>query len=266
MMSRSDMSSSSVLRCCIFLAVTSIVAESARVNRFIVGGTEVKPNSVPYVVSIQFKADSYHVCGGSILDETHILTSGSCCDKFPDVGEMQVVAGEHNLRIIEGTEQARLVSELIVHEDYDAFNFYNNICIVKLEQELVFDSAVSRAALPADMEADWQAEAEVCGWGVTAEGGQSSDVLMSATVPIVTDADCSAIFGEEAIQDNMLCAGGNSRDACERDSGSPLTCMKGVQTFLCGLASFGLGCSGAVPGVYTEVSHYVEWIGENVIN
>ena len=47
---------------------------------------------------------------------------------------------------------------------------------------------MSRAALPADMEADWQAEAEVCGWGVTAEGGQSSDVLMSATVPIVTDA------------------------------------------------------------------------------
>ena len=39
-----------------------------------------------------------------------------------------------------------------------------------------------------------------------------------------------------------------------------------LQTFLCGLASFGLGCSGAVPGVYTEVSHYVEWIGENVIN
>ena len=44
---------------------------------------------------------------------------------------------------------------------------------------------MSRAALPADMEADWQAEAEVCGWGVTAEGGQSSDVLMSATVPII---------------------------------------------------------------------------------
>ena len=41
--------------------------------------------------------------------------------------------------------QARLVSDVIVHEDYDAFNFYNNICIVKLEQELVFD----RSALDA---------------------------------------------------------------------------------------------------------------------
>ena len=40
------------LRCCIYLALTSVVvaAASARVNR-IVGGEEVEPNSVPYVVS-----------------------------------------------------------------------------------------------------------------------------------------------------------------------------------------------------------------------
>ena len=42
---------SSVLRCCIFLTLTSIVSESARVNPFIVGGNEVEPNSVPYVVN-----------------------------------------------------------------------------------------------------------------------------------------------------------------------------------------------------------------------
>ena len=63
--------------------------------------------------------------------------------------------------------------------------------------------------------------------------------------------DCSAVYGEEVIEDSMLCAGGNSRDACEvivsnslmsagtlalnktnllqRDGGSPLTCTKGVQ-------------------------------------
>ena len=39
--------------------------------------------------------------------------------------------------------QARLVSDVIVHEDYDAFNFYNNICIVKLSQDLVFDRRAS---------------------------------------------------------------------------------------------------------------------------
>ena len=75
------------------------------------------------------------------------------------------MAGEHSLRVIEGTEQvssfighyrgitsrpktplymqARLVSDVIVHEDYDAFNFYNNICIVKLSQDLVFDRRAS---------------------------------------------------------------------------------------------------------------------------
>ena len=41
--------------------------------------------------------------------------------------------------------QVRLVSDLIVHEDYDAFNLYNNICIVKLSQDLVFDRSASDA-------------------------------------------------------------------------------------------------------------------------
>ena len=39
----------------------------------------------------------------------------------------------------------RLVSDLMVHEDYDAFNLYNNICIVKLSQDLVFDRSASDA-------------------------------------------------------------------------------------------------------------------------
>ena len=53
----------------------------------------------------------------------------------------------------------------------------------------------------------------------------------------------------------------------QRDSGSPLTCAKGVEFFLCGLASFGLGCGVAgIPGVYTEVSYFVDWIADNVID
>ncbi len=38
-----------------------------------------------------------------------------------------------------------------------------------------------------------------------------------------------------------------------------MACRDGV---LCGLASFGLGC-GTVPGVYTEVQHFLDWIQDN---
>ena len=45
------------------------------------------------------------------------------------------------------------------------------------------------------------------------------------------------------------------RDACNGDSGGPLVC----NGKLTGITSFGNGC-GNVPGVYTRVSNYVEWI------
>ena len=60
----------------------------------------------------------------------------------------------------------------------------SNILIFQL---LDATSAVGRVTLPGDMESGWKEEASVCGWGATAEGGQGSDVLMSAAVPIKTD-------------------------------------------------------------------------------
>ena len=32
--------------------------------------------------------------------------------------------------------QNRDVSDLIMHEDYDGFNFFNDICIIKLSEDL----------------------------------------------------------------------------------------------------------------------------------
>ena len=44
------------------------------------------------------------------------------------------------------------------------------------------------------------------------------------------------------------------------DSGGPLTC----RGFLTGVVSGGFGCARkGYPGVYTQVSHYVDWIKEN---
>lgn len=46
----------------------------------IVGGIEVAPNSLPFQISLQLrKGNSYfHICGGSVLDETTILTAAHC--------------------------------------------------------------------------------------------------------------------------------------------------------------------------------------------
>ena len=67
-----------------------------------------------------------------------------------------------------------------------------------------------------------------------------------------------------------LCAGiiDGGRDACAGDSGGPLTVKRGEDNkwVLAGIISNGINCGQPnTPGVYTQVSAYVDWINA-VIN
>ena len=61
----------------------------------------------------------------------------------------------------------------------------------------------------------------------------------------------------------MLCAGGgdSGRDACQGDSGGPLTVDTAQGQKLVGIVAAGEGCGApGKPGLYTRVSHYIDWI------
>ena len=66
----------------------------------------------------------------------------------------------------------------------------------------------------------------------------------------------------------MVCAGGYA-DACEGDSGGPLTCWHSStngqqQRYLCGIVSYGVYCNQTAnvnfPSAYTDVAKYKNWI------
>lgn len=66
------------------------------------------------------------------------------------------------------------------------------------------------------------------------------------------------------LHDSFTCGGGIAgQDACIGDGGSPMMCNYDNVFFLTGLVSWGQGCGQEnVPGVYTDVSKFSNWIKE----
>ena len=67
----------------------------------------------------------------------------------------------------------------------------------------------------------------------------------------------------------MICAGYRGvggKDACSGDSGGPFICNDGGKAVLAGIVSWGAGCARPeYPGVYSRVTHVLEWIQANMV-
>ena len=88
---------------------------------------------------------------------------------------------------------------------------------------------------------------------------------MKVDVPFVSDQTCKLEY-PFSIAESMICAGERGKDSCQGDSGGPMICYNGDGSgYLAGIVSWGIGCGGLFhPGVYTEVSYFVDWISANM--
>ena len=107
--------------------------------------------------------------------------------------------------------------------------------------------------------------ARIAGWGLTSSAGASTDVLMTATVPIVSDAECASSDQVSMVEAQaMVCAGfaAGGIDSCQGDSGGPLTVLNAAgTTILAGVVSWGYECAAAGrPGLYTRAATLTTWI------
>lgn len=226
----------------------------------IVGGDEVEPHSIPMQVSLQYKGIDFHFCGAAVGTENFIITAAHCCDG-QNAKELHVVAGDHNIKKDEGTEQVRNVKTITIHPDYNSRTIRNDICLLELDEPLTINENVAGATLP-EQDQEWEegSTATVSGWGTLSSGGSSPDTLHAVDVPIVSDDVCKDAYGRTAIFASMICAGEEGKDSCQGDSGGPMTC-DGLH---CGIVSWGRGCALAgYPGVYTQTSYFVDFIHDN---
>jgi len=225
----------------------------------IVGGDEVTPHSLPFIVSIQdMQFGPWHFCAGSLLNERLVLTTARCCREInPD--QVQVVAGKHNLFNEEPNHQQEAnIKDIRIHPDWDETSMEGDICLIELESSFTINSDVGTTRLPLSGQT-FAGNATVAGWGATIDGGQIDGILRKAEVPLIPKSDCERIY-EDMLQEDMLCAGGGNTDACQGDAGGPLLCGESGDV-LCGLVSWGVGCGiPSFPGVYTSVAAYLSWL------
>jgi secreted trypsin-like serine protease len=277
------------MRCLIFLLISAAVSAEDRgvippgscgVNKYnptgltlpkpyIVGGKEAQRHFYPWQVSLA--AHTFHTCGGTIINDGWVLTAGHCFRRALRPTSWTVIAGKHKYRTI-GEEPGQVtynVTKIIIHEGFQiSKSFINDIALMKVDGPIEFTDEIQPVCMPDSNIGSLEGTmATVTGWGAISEGGYAGSRLQEVDVPIISNGKCQDKYGAgETIASTMLCAGYDEggKDSCQGDSGGPLVVPMSGKYNLVGVVSWGHGCARPnVPGVYTRVSDYLEWIKQN---
>lgn len=99
----------------------------------------------------------------------------------------------------------------------------------------------------------------------------ASPIKLKVSLPIVDEKSCNDAYRPYSLRlaRSQLCAGGvRGQDACGGDSGGPLMVFIGKRAtwVLSGIVSLGPEQCGTpdIPGIYTKVDSYIDWIVKNL--
>ncbi|KAJ9579980.1 hypothetical protein L9F63_004363 [Diploptera punctata] len=236
-----------------------------KVENRIIGGEVIKPHLYPWMVAI-LRNGKLH-CGGSIINDKYVLTAGHCI-KWTRKNRLTVIMGMHDRIAMEkGTVKTSEIDKTIVHENFRSNYLHdtNDIGLIKLKKPIQYTDSIKPVCLP-DPASDYtNLTGMITGWGRTAQNGKPSRYLRNAGVKIIPQEACKNTTVGEKITDTMLCAYEFGTDACQGDSGGPLLYEKlPGKVEQIGVVSWGIGCAEpGIPGVYTKMTEYVNWIKEN---
>ncbi|XP_041969282.1 phenoloxidase-activating factor 3-like [Aricia agestis] len=250
----------------------------------VVGGTIAGLYEFPWMALIATRTRSGldFSCGGSIINSRYILTAAHCIHNIAGVrvGDYDITSttdcqGSGTEYICETHYQDIEVEEEIVHEGWSTSNpdKIHDIALLRLKEPVDFSHRnVAPICLPATEEMRIMSlddkKVTVAGWGVT-ETGRDSKLLRKVDISIVRRDTCLTKYkssgNPKIINENQVCAGKIRRDSCNGDSGSPMMLESeyrgSYRIVQYGLVSYGpTKCGSSVPGVYTNVAKYMDWI------
>uniref|UniRef100_A0A8C3KGA1 Peptidase S1 domain-containing protein n=1 Tax=Calidris pygmaea TaxID=425635 RepID=A0A8C3KGA1_9CHAR len=228
----------------------------------IIGGSEVKPHSRPYMAYLSTEKSR---CGGFLIRPDAVLSAAHCCswNMLLFSGRnvtVTVTLGAHNIKMWEPSQQTFHVHHWVIHPKYSEDTSENDIMLLKLKPKARLTKEVSCISLSSDNErVKPGTKCKVTGWGRTSIAGSVSSVLREVDLEVQSDNVCGEHLKKHYRQMSMLCAGDeNSKKAFFKvsgDSGGPLVCNGKAH----GIVSYRQQNS-IFPEVFTRVSNFVPWI------
>lgn len=235
-------------------------------------------NKYPWVVGLNVSGDSTYDCTGSIINDRYVLTAAHCLfnpdtlERLP-LSDIQVGIADHNQLSttddVPGVTRRVAVQEAIIFENYSSVNVDFDIALLKLQQPLDLTiREIGPICLPANDDQTYGGDVGTAvGWGMLGENEGQPAILREVDIPILQKATCeSMMVAFFTITETMICAGTQEggKDSCGGDSGGPLSVVEGDQHVMVGVTAFGDGCARpGIPGVYSRVSKYLDWISDN---
>uniref|UniRef100_A0A182YKD7 Uncharacterized protein n=1 Tax=Anopheles stephensi TaxID=30069 RepID=A0A182YKD7_ANOST len=253
----------------------------------IVGGQSTELEEFPWMALIQYRKPQgfygFH-CGGALINARYILTAAHCVHSLPRGWELyQIRLGEWDLSsandCLNGVCTAQPIDmeaeRVTVHDGYSALDVSHahDIALIRLTHDVPTSRTVRPICLPvakSDRSRSFVGMPSfAAGWGRT-ETNAASERKLKVQLSVRDLDNCSQVYRGIGVilRATQLCAGGErGKDSCTGDSGGPLMARFGGAWYVIGVVSFGLNKCGTAgfPGVYTNVSMYMDWIESNVL-
>ncbi|MES1902173.1 MAG: hypothetical protein MHPSP_000673 [Paramarteilia canceri] len=232
-------------------------------------GRESKREEANFMVRIFFfdeKKTSYTFCGGSIIDELHVLTAAHCLWNYKNISKdiyIEIVTGDLKVNEKEISEQIRIGEKIFIHDNYDDEKLLSDIAIIRLDEPLIFKPKISPIKFDDELHKTLNPglKCKFFGWGLQ-ENDEASEYL-KVTELIIKDSECDG-FGSEC---EVCTTPVNERvQVAEGDSGGPLVCSIDNQGYVqYGILSY-KHIDDPKYAAFTNLACYNDWIKKTIKN
>uniref|UniRef100_A0A182Q4J1 Peptidase S1 domain-containing protein n=1 Tax=Anopheles farauti TaxID=69004 RepID=A0A182Q4J1_9DIPT len=253
---------------------------STSLSDHILNGVVAQFGEFPHMAALAYDApkgeesDGPHLflCAANLISPRFLLTAAHCLKDRPSFARLGVIELQP-VRTVDPPLDIAILNQTL-HPDYNPITYHNDIALLELAEPVTGDLPyVDPICLYTSVDTlDTKQTLSVQGWGTQLPGDvEPAKRLMKANVTIVSREECRSLLPpsrrtRNGLHQGQLCALGRDErkqtvtDTCKGDSGGPLELVVDGRHYLVGITSTGFNCGSPIPGIYTEVARYLNWI------